>query len=393
MQAEETHAASLELQQVIYSDRAWAGLVIARQLKIASDEQYRATMLDTLEAAATSYLDLLRARSVENVRRANVENTRTNLETSRVREAVGLAERSDFLRWVSQINVDRQNLLAAEANRRQAEVELARVLHRPSDQPFTIVETGLDEPMALVSNARTQAYIDTPAKWAVFQEFSVAEALAHAPELKGLDATITGQQRAVSSARRAYFLPEIALQAAGSDAYERSGAGSQTGPTFPDEESWNVSLQATLPLFTSGARRAEYARTRYELRQLGAERLAIADAVEARARAALHRTAASYPSIELSKQAAAAARENFTMVRDAYAKGVLSVTDLVDAQDASLEAELGAAEAKYGFLIDFIAVLRATGSFDMLLDPASSQAWYERVDAWFRERAPNPPRR
>jgi outer membrane protein TolC len=73
------------------------------------------------------------------------------------------------------------------------------------------------------------------------------------------------------------------------------------------------------------------------------------------------------------------------MVRDAYAKGALSVTDLVDAQDASLEAELAAAEAKYTFLIDFVAVLRATGSFDMLLDPASRQSWFERVDAWFRE--------
>jgi len=78
------------------------------------------------------------------------------------------------------------------------------------------------------------------------------------------------------------------------------------------------------------------------------------------------------------------------MVRDAYAKGVLSVTDLVDAQDVSLEAELAAAEAKYTFLIDFIAVLRATGSFEMLLDPASSQAWYERIDAWFREQGAAP---
>lgn len=389
-QAEKTQSASLDFRQVIYSDRAWAGLKISQQLKIASDEQYRESLLDTLDTTATAYLDLLRARSVEGVRRANVENTRTNLETSRVREAVGLTQRSEYLRWVTQINFDRQNLLVAEANRRQAETELARILHRPANQPFMPVETGLDEPMALVSNARTQSFIDTPASWAVFQEFSVADALKNAPEIKGVDATIVGQERAVGGAQRAFFLPELALQAGGSNAFERSGAGSQSGPGFPDEETWNVTLQATLPIFTGGARRAEYARTRYELRQLEAQRLAVADAVEARTRAALHRTAGSYPSIELSQQAAAAARENLNMVRDAYSKGALSVTDLVDAQDASLDAELAAAEAKYTFLIDFIAVLRATGSFDMLLDPASSQAWYERVDAWFREHNATP---
>jgi outer membrane protein TolC len=392
-QAEKTVAVDAQLGQVIYSDAAWAGLKISQQLKVASDERYRQSILDTLDATATAYLDLLRARSLESVRRANVENTRTNLETSRVREAVGLTQRSEYLRWVTQINVDRQDLLAAEANRRQAETELARILHRPAGQPFTTVETGLDEPMALVSDTRTQAYIDTPASWAVFQEFSVAEALAQAPELRGVDATIVAQQRAARSAQRAFYLPELSLRAFGSDAVDRSGVGSESGPGFPDDQAWNVTLQASLPLFTGGARRAEYARNRYGLRQLEAQRESAADAVEARTRAALHRTASSYPSIELSQDAAAAARENLTMVRDAYAKGALSVTDLVDAQDASLEAELAAAEAKYTFLIDFIAVLRATGSFDMLLDPASRQSWFERVDAWFREHASGPPAR
>lgn len=392
-QAEKTVGVDAQLNQVIYSDSAWAGLKIAQQLKLASDERYRQAVLDTLDATATAYLDLLRARSLESVRRANVENTRTNLETSRVREAVGLTQRSEYLRWVTQINVDRQDLLAAESNRRQAETELARILHRAANEPFTTVETGLDEPMALVSDRRTQAYIDTPASWAVFQEFSVAEALAQAPELKGVDATIVAQQRAARSAQRAYYLPELSLRAIGSEALERSGVGSESGPGFPDDQAWNVSLQASLPLFTGGARRAEYARNRYGLRQLEAQRESTADAVEARTRAALHRTASSYPAIELSQDAAAAARENLTMVRDAYAKGALSVTDLVDAQDASLEAELAAAEAKYTFLIDFVAVLRATGSFDMLLDPASRQSWFERVDAWFREHASGPPGR
>jgi outer membrane protein TolC len=392
-QAEKTVAVDDQLGQVIYSDAAWAGLKISQQLKVASDERYRQSILDTLDGTATAYLDLLRARSLESVRRANVENTRTNLETSRVREAVGLTQRSEYLRWVTQINVDRQDLLAAEANRRQAETELARILHRPASQPFATVETGLDEPMALVSDKRTQAYIDTPASWAVFQEFSVAEALAQAPELRGVDATIVAQQRAARSAQRAFYLPELSLRAFGSEAVDRSGVGSESGPGFPDEQAWNVTLQASLPLFTGGARRAEYARNRYGLRQLEAQRASAADAVEARTRAALHRTASSYPAIELSQDAAAAARENLTMVREAYAKGALSVTDLVDAQDASLEAELAAAEAKYTFLIDFIAVLRATGSFDMLLDPASRQSWFERVDAWFREHAAGPPAR
>ena len=73
------------------------------------------------------------------------------------------------------------------------------------------------------------------------------------------------------------------------------------------------------------------------------------------------------------------------MVTDAYARGAVSVTDLIDAQETALSAGLSATDAKYGFLIDFVNVLRSMGEFEILLDPASREAWYARVETWFRE--------
>ncbi len=387
LQAEKSSDAALDLRQVIYSERAWAGYAIAKQLRQAADEQHRQALLDTIQSAADAYLNLLRAKSVESVRREYVENTRKNLETARVREAVGLSQHSDYLRWVSQLAADRANVLSAEATRRQAEAEVARVIHRPGDRPFKTVESGLDEPMTIVADPRTQAYIETPAKWLIFQDYSVASALENSPELAAIDAQVGAQERSLKSAQRAYYLPDFALQAQGSDLIQESGAGSQPFPGAPDDESWNVSLQASIPILTGGARGAATSEARHRLRQINAERSAAADAVEARTRAALHSTASSYPSIDLSREAATAARQNLAMVTDAYAKGVVSVTDLTDAQNAALNAQLGEAEAKYTFLIDFIEVLRTGGSYDLLLDPASREAWYARIDAWFREHA------
>ena len=390
LQAEKTTSAALELKQVIFSERAWAGFAIAERLRQAADEQHRQTLLDTLRSTADAYLNVLRAKSVEGVRRDYVENTRRNLETARVREAVGLSQHSDYLRWVAQLASDRQSVLDAESQRRQAEAELARLIHRPGDKPFATVETGLDDPMALVSDARTQAYIETPAKWSVFQEYSVAAALEHAPELAALDARIAAEERSFKSAQRAYFLPDLALQASGSEALDKSGAGSQPVPGAPNDESWNVSLQASIPITTGGSRGAAYAEARHKLRQFNAQRAAAADGIESQTRSALHRAASSFPSIELSHEAATAARQNLAMVMDAYAKGVVSVTDLTDAQNAALNAQLGEAEAKYKFLIDFIDVLRTSGSYDILLDPNSRAAWYGRIDAWFRDHAAAP---
>jgi outer membrane protein len=392
IQPEKETSAGLQLQQVLYSENAWAGYSISRHLLRAAEQGERQDALDTLESAASSYLNLLRAKSVEAVRRSNVENTRKNLETSRVRETVGLAERSDYLRWVAQLARDKQALLAAESTRRQAEADLTRILHRPSGQPFATVESGLDDPLSLVSSPRTQAFLDSPAKWAVFMEYAVSTALENSPEIAQTEALVAGRQRAVTAAKRSYFLPDLALVSNGSKALQKSGVGSESIAGGPNDEAWSVSLQATLPIFTGRRRSAELSQARYNLREIEAERAAATDGVEARTRVALHRTAGSYPSIDLSKQAADAAGENLRMVTDAYARGIVSVTDLIDAQDAALSAGLAAADAKYTFLIDFVAVLRSMSEFEILLDPGSREAWYGRVDEWFRTHVPNPQR-
>jgi len=384
-QAEDTTAVGASFSQVVYSERVWAGYWIAKSLADAQQQSERTDMLDTLNDSAAAYLNLLRARSVEVVRRRNVENTRQNLETSRVREEVGLGGRSDYLRWVSQLASDKQDLLAAESQRRQAEVEVMRILHRPASEPFNIAETGLDDPLTLISDPRAQAFLDTPAKWAVFMEYAVHTALESSPEIAQAGYVVDARQRAFDSATRSYYLPDLALVSNGSKITDKSGAGSLSLPGAPDDESWSVQLQASLPLFTGGLRGAQRSQARHDLRASESDRASATDAVEARTRAVLHRTAASWPSIELSRQAADAADENLTNVTEAYARGAVSVTDLIDAQDAALSAGLKATDAKYGFLVDFVGVLRSMGDFDLLLDPASREAWYRRVAAWVRE--------
>ena len=384
-QAEDTTSAGLEFSQLVYSERAWAGYSISRSLSAAQLESQRTDMLDTLQDSAIAYLNLLRTKSVEEVRRRNVENTRRNLEISRVREEVGLGGHSDYLRWVAQLAGDKQNLLAAESQRRQAETETMRILHRPAAQPFNTVESGLDDPLTLVSSPRTQAFLDTPAKWAVFTEYAVSSALENAPEIAQADEVVNARQRAFESASRAYYLPDLALVSNGTKFTSQSGAGSTSLPGAPDDEAWSVTLQASLPLFTGGLRGAERSQARHELRAGEADKAAVSDGVEARTRAVLHRTASSWPSIDLSREASEASEENLANVTEAYARGAVSVTDLIDAQEAALSAGLAATDAKYGFLIDFVSVLRAMSDFEILLDPASREAWYTRVEKWFRE--------
>ena len=382
--AQRTTAAGATGQLPIYKDSAWAGWSVSRRLAAAANEQARQGLLDTIRQTATTYFDVLRAKSVEGVRRQNVENTRQNFETARAREAVGLSTQSDYLRWVTQMAVARQDLLEAEANVRQATVELRRLIHEESSETLVTAEVGIDEPLKWIASPHTQRYLDTPGKWTVFQEFILNQAHQYSPEVKRVDELIAGQQRAVTSARRAFYIPDLAAVAIASDEFSRGGAGSERTPLTPGNTAWFIGIQATLPIFSGGALEAKLSQSQHQLRQLDSERDATVDAVDARARAVLARITSSYPAIALSREAASAAHENYMKVADAYAHGVVSITDLISAHDASLNAELSQAQATFTFLIDFADTLRVSNSFDVLLDPQTREPWYNAVDTWFR---------
>ena len=382
--AQRTSAAGAVGQLPLYKDSSWAGWSVSRRLAAAANEQARQELLDTIHQTATAYFAVLRASSVERVRRQNVENTRQNLETARAREAVGLSTQSDYLRWVAQMAVARQDLLAAEANVRQATVELRRLIHEESSETLVTAEVGIDEPLKWIASPHTQRYLDTPGKWTVFQEFILNQAHQYSPEVKRVDELIAGQQRAVTSARRAFYIPDLASVAIASDEFSRGGVGSEHTPLTPGNTAWFIGIQATLPIFSGGALEAKLSQSQHQLRQLDSERDATVDAVDARARAVLARITSSYPAIALSREAASAAHENYMKVADAYTHGVVSITDLISAQDASLNAELSQAQATFTFLIDFADTLRVSNSFDVLLDPQTREPWYNAVDTWFR---------
>jgi outer membrane protein len=262
-------------------------------------------------------------------------------------------------------------------------VELGRLVHDDSSHPLMVAEAGIDEPLTWIASPHTQRYLDTPAKWTVFREFILAQAREYAPEIKRVDELLAGQQREVTSARRAFFVPDLTAIGIATDQFSRGGAGSERSALTPNNTAWFVGIQATIPLFSGGALKARLSQNQHQLKQLDAQRDATADAIDARARSVLARLPSSYPAIALSSEAAAAAHENYTKVADAYARGVVSITDLISAQEASLNADLSRAQATFTFLTDFADTLRVSNSFDVLLDPQARAPWYDAVDAWF----------
>ena len=388
-QAEHAVSGALSLSQVLYSDRLRAGVEIEQHLQRSLERERETLRLDVALDAADAFLNVLRAETLERIAEENRQLTESHLALARRREKVGFSGAADVYRWESRLATDRRLRIAAHAGVHATVVVLNRVLHRPLEELYVATPPTLADPELVTSSGRLDPYVDNAASFALFKEFNVGEGLSSSPELAAIDAAIDAASRAELAARRSFFAPDFGLSLDLETDIWTAGAG--TGGDFPFEPAngtdWSISFVATLPLFDGGARRAEVQQASEELSGLLLERDLVAESIELRIRAVLYDMTSTFPSLELAQEAATAAAKNLELVTASYSRGVVSVIDLIDAQNAALIAEAAAANAVYDFLLDLMELQRATNSFDFFRSAAGRDAWFERLEAYFTDNA------
>lgn len=380
---------SIGFTQLIYSDAAWANAQIQDRLQESREASHEELRLDIARDGAIAYLDVLRAGAFERIQRENLTATRSNLELAQSRQRAGVARASEVIRWENEIAGNRRDLIEASARRRVAEIALNRLLNRPLEEPFATTEIAPDDSALLLSAAAIERYAGNPRDLGILRDFMATEALSRSPELRGLDAAIASQERALLAARRAFWAPTISaradLTALESAEADLGGLGPAAATDAPNALNWTLSLSASLPLFEGGARFAEARRTEYELNNLRLTRRSIAERIEQRIRAAMHFAWASYSGIELAEEAARAAGRNLELVTEAYEQGAVAILDLLDAQRAALLADEAGVAAVYDYLSDLMDVHRAIGRFGLFMDTQEVGDFGERLRDFFRE--------
>jgi outer membrane protein TolC len=392
-QAERTLTGSLTLSQVLWSQGASGNVTVQEALQASRAEEYGAAEMDVVLDATRAFLNVLRAKTVVRIRRDNVRLTEDNLRLAERRRDLGVSGPAEVYRWTSQLATDRRDVIDATQQLEVARAVLNRILDLPLEQHFDAIPPDLLDPTLLSGEGRLKRYVDDPWSFERFREFMVAEGLERAPELRQLDATIRAQEAARRIARRSYWSPDVALFGEVTETLTEEGAGSSftlpfPGLTGPDDTDWNVGVQAKFSLFSSGARRARLLRADEELAGLRLRREATRQALELSIRSALFDIASSNSAIDLSAEAADAARRNLDLVRDAYSQGVVTFLELLDAQNASRVADQVASNAVFDFLIDLMEVQRATVRYDFFVSPEDREAWFERLEAYFEAAGP-----
>jgi len=367
---ERIYEGTATLNQVVYDERAWAGLRISQQQQEARREEHEARRLDLAREVAVAYLQVLQAGVALGVRREDLDVTRQNLELARVRRSAGASGPSDVLRWESKVAGDRGAVIRARRDLELARMQLNRLLDRPPEAPFNLAESSLGETAPVLTDARIRGLIDTPIRFRTYRDFLVTVGLRSAPELRGVDAQIESQERRLVSTRRAFWQPSIAAQAEMSKADLERNSLPPALPDLPDDrQNYVLGLQLRLPLFSGGSRTAEVRRAVEQTAALRLERSATSKRVEQSVRSAAVVAGASSAQIALAQEQARAAEANLAVVTDAYRGGLVPIATILDAQNAAVDARLGAELAEYEHLVDLMNLQRTLGWFELLASP------------------------
>ncbi len=372
------------LDQVLFSERAFADVAITTRIRTARRYQLAAARLDAAQAGADAFVALLRAQTGEAITRATLRRTRVNVEAARLRRTIGTAGPADVARLEAEAAQNRARLAGVMGGVQAARVSLNQTLNRPLDQRVAVggADSGGasegDAPLRLPRAFAVQALTDaqagraaSPGDAARLADLAAVRAYEQAPEIEALRSIVSAQRRADQSAGRSFFLPEIRLSAGATTRLYEGGAGTEALPPqlpippFPDDV-WQIGVTASFPLFLGGARLARKRQTQAEMGEAQAQLDQVVQGVETGARASAHVLSANAAAFEQALLAADAAAEAYRVAERLYREGLVDLLGLLDAQTALRVSEELAADAAYDVVEASIDLQRATARFAAL---------------------------
>ena len=392
-QAEQTISGAASVAQLIFSEQALGNMAIQKHLLRASEYGYDQLKFDVILNASIAYFNVLRAKTLRKIRKDNVNLTEQNLEISKLREAVGYSGRSDVYRWESKLATATTDLLEAKNNVKLARIQLNQLLNRPLDEDFIAQEAVLTDGLYVSYLGAARAYIDNPQSLKIYKGFLITEAVRNSPEIRQLDANIAALERSRTSYKLKRFVPSIGLGAEAQHVFSRSGEGTKAAEIMPGitlgndpiDDTWNVGVSVSLPLFQGGATSVNIQQTTIEINKLKEMRAQLMQYLELSVHAAVLEANVKMVNLASSKKSAEFANKSLELVQDAYAKGGVSVVELVDAQNAALNAQSNALNSVYEFLTSILKAERAVGQFSLLSTPEEREEFIKRREAYFNE--------
>ena len=287
---------------------------------------------DLAMAAAESFVRVMQLEASNRATQSAVDAAASDLDRARARRDVGLVTEADVLAVEVHLADMRQRQIQTAGELEVARLQLREAVGMPLDAPITVVAPARQVPVGS-------------------DESLVADALRLRPERResGLRLQMTENARA---AARAALLPTVGIQA----------GWDFNGSAWNDQRSsWLVGVQARVNVFQGFRDAARLTELRHAETRATAEREQIERRIAVDVRAAQTRVEAARAREAVGRATLAQARESQRIIRDRYENGLATVTDVLRAAEAALDAESRATTAETDVILQTVALDRAVG--------------------------------
>jgi outer membrane protein len=358
----------LTVNQTVYDGQITANKTRAAESQVSGAREALRVLEETvLLNAATIYMDYLRDAATVEVQRSNVHVLEETLKQTRDRFNVGEVTRTDVAQAEAQLAAGKTQELTAESQLVTTKANFRRIIG--------------NDPENLAPGSPVDRFLPKTLPAAV--DLSLIENPNVTSAMFGIDVSFL-----TVKINEGALLPTVNVQAAVNQAYEQS---------FTFQKQFNASLTAQLsvPIYQGGT---EYSLIRQSKETLAQQRLVL-DQTRDQIRA---NTVQFWGQLEANKAQVVSAQAQVTAaevalngVREEAKAGQRTTLDVLNAQQALVNARIALVTAQHDRVVSSYTVLSAVGRLSPQVLGLATQVYdpsvhYQQVrDSWFGVRTPD----
>lgn len=319
---------------------SWHAVDRAERAKDAATEQLARTDQEVVLRVVDAYFRVLLAKSELQVAREAINTAQSILGRSKNRMDAGVAIESDYLTAQVRFATRQQELIRAQNDLALARAQLSTCMGMPADSEFDSSDTLSERTLPAIS-------LDDAEKLA----------LRKRPDLLQIRAEEAAQQQSVAAAKSA-FGPRVS-------AFANWEADNPTFVPGGGGNNWTAGVEISFDLFEGGAKRAELAREQALQDKIAANREQQIDAVQLQVRQAYYDFDSALQQIRVTRSSIAESQESLRLNQNRYSAGLLTITDLLGAEDTARRAQTDYLEALYRYYTGYAYLELASGTLSI----------------------------
>lgn len=319
---------------------SWRGVNRAKEMNIAASHQLERTDQEILFRIVQSYYGVLLAAKQLEVAEQSEKTAKSIMDRSQVRYEAGLVVESDLLSAKVRLAGREQDLIRARNNFELARAQLNTAMGVAVETQYHPADTFSESNLAAGPLAELEQ-----------------KALTTRPDLKRIEAQQSAQELSVAIAKSS-FGPRL-------NAFASWGMDNPTFVGGGGGNNWLGGIELQIDLFQGGAKRASLSREHANAEKIAALKQAASDGVRLEVRQAYYDQDTSRQQVEVARTAIAQAQENLRINQDRYDGGLLTITDLLGAEEAARRTQADYLQAIYQFHIGYANLELACGTLNL----------------------------